>query len=722
MNQKSPDSMRRFYLKVNTRITLPFLLITIIVAGLGVFAVTRLITTTIDEYLSQQLINSAQAAENAIVTLETEQLAALRSMVFTEGVAEAIIANDSETLNELIPPIVANNLIDTAIVFDANGNILYSVGFDIFAGRLVNNPIRDGFQLNSVSRVLDANTDGLGDKFVDVVADGTSYQLYISAPVVLENDRTIGAIAIGLRSNRIIRRLTEQSLASIIIYDEEGNILGTTFVAADESDITITAQQIVQFRAQVEDYSPISEITVAQIPYRTLYTDFDIRSQRIGFMAIALPTNFVIQQISVSRNIFIALFGGLFLVVAIIGIIVTRSIVKPITRLVDAARAIREGDLSHRTDLKLADELGELSTSFDQMTDHLVARHQEVEDLYVQQLEETTRRDAILSSISDAVLVRGTGDKILLANPAARDLIDSVRPHADEYRTFYNLQAQPHLLTEPRKVTLRDKHYSVLATPVMTQSQENLGYILLFRDITAMVEAERLKDEVILQLAHELRTPLSSVRSYVELIQLNENVHNQQNQNSLDKTIEQLQILEHRANQVIDVSAILTHDLHLEIANVNITTLIDDIADKYYPHLEAKKQHIGFNFPQEDVIIEGDVRQLQDVLDHLIHNASTYTREGGWIEVTVEQNASHVDIFIVDNGVGIADDALERVFDHLYHGQSDTAKDADTQGLGLGLYISREIVQAHHGSIKLRSQRDVGTMVTVTLPNKQQSE
>lgn len=723
MSQKSPDIMRRFYPKVNTRITAPFLLITIIVAGLGVFIVTRLVTTTIDERLSNQLISSAQAAENAMVTLETEQLAALRSMVFTEGVAEAIIADDSDTLNELLTPIVANNLIDTAIVFDVSGDVLYSVGFDIFAARLVNNPVRDGFQLDSITRVLGTETDSLGDKFVDVVEDGTTYQLYFSAPVVLENDITIGAIAIGIRSNRIIRRLTEQSLAGIILYDEQGVILGTTFVSADETDIAVTALQIDQFRVQVEAYSPISEITVTEIPYRTLYTDFDIRSHRIGFMAVALPTNFVIQQISMSRNIFIGLFGGLFLVVSIIGIVVTRSIVRPITRLVDATRAIREGDLSRRTSLKLPDEFGELSTSFDQMTDRLVARNQEVEGLYIHQLEETTRRDAILSSISDGVLVRGTGDQILLANPAARDLIESVRPHADAYRIFYNLQAQPHLLTEPQAITLLNKHYSVLATPVITQNREVLGYIVVFRDITAMVEAERLKDEMILQLSHELRTPLSSVRGYVELIQLlNKNVLNKQSEDFLYKTMDQLHILERMVNQVIDVSAILADDLRLEITNVNITTLVDDVTDEYYPYLEAKNQHIGFNSPEEDVIIEGDARQLQDVIDHLIRNASSYTKNGGWVEVTLEQNPNHVDLFIVDNGVGIVEDELERVFDRMYRGQSADAGETDTRGLGLGLYISREIIQAHQGSIKLRSQPDIGTMVTVTLPNRQRSE
>jgi two-component system, OmpR family, sensor histidine kinase VicK len=720
MTQAKSDGLRRYYPKVNTRITAPFLLITIIIAGLGVFIVTRLVATTIDERLSNQLLASAQAAENAMVALETEQLTALRSMVFTEGVPEAMIAGDSESLNELLAPIVVNSLIDTAIIFDASGSVLYSVSFDATRPQLINNPVPNDFQLESVTRVLTADTDTLGDKFVDVVPHGSDYQIYISAPVVLENEITIGAIAIALNSNQVIRRLREQSLANIVLYDEEGIILAESFLSSGTTSLAITPEQLVAFSIQVEEYSPISEIIMDAVPYRALYTDFDIRSERIGFMAVALPTHFVIQQLSVSRNIFVLLFGGLFLLVAAIGIVITRSIVAPITRLVDTTRAIREGDLSRRTDLKLPDEFGELSTSFDQMTDRLVERNLEIEGLYVQQVEETLQRDAILSSISDGVLVRGMGDQILLANPAARNLIDKVRPDEEAYRTFYYLQAQPHLLTEPRAVTLVDKHYSVLATPVITQKREVMGYIVVFRDITAMVEAERLKDEMILQLSHELRTPLSSVRGYVELTQLlNASVLNAQSEDFLNKTMDQLQILERMVNQVIDVSAILADDLRLEITNVNFTSIIDTVIDEYYSAIEAKNQDIGFNSPDDDVIIEADARQLQDVVDHLIRNANSYTPTGGWIEITLEKNEATVDLFIVDNGVGIATHETDRVFERMYRGESAGAGATDTRGLGLGLYISREIVHAHHGTITLHSQPHVGTMVTVTLPIKQ---
>lgn len=152
-------------------------------------------------------------------------------------------------------------------------------------------------------------------------------------------------------------------------------------------------------------------------------------------------------------------------------------------------------------------------------------------------------------------------------------------------------------------------------------------------------------------------------------------------------------------------------------AEKRFEVVFDDGSVAMIKYIRAgKNQYIGFNYPDEDVVIEGDARQLRDVVDHLIRNATSYTPVGGWVEVTLTENPASIDLFIVDNGVGIAEDEIERVFERMYRGRSADAGETDTRGLGLGLYISREIVHAHHGTIRLHSQLQTGTMVVVTLP------
>src|SRR5262245_52961440 len=124
--QKLSAWLQRYYPRVNTRITAPFLIITVIVAALGVFIVTRLVSSSIDERINNQLLSSAQAATNALIQVESEQLAALRALVFTEGIPSAIADNDVEAINELLVPIIINNELDAVIVFDTAQTPIYS--------------------------------------------------------------------------------------------------------------------------------------------------------------------------------------------------------------------------------------------------------------------------------------------------------------------------------------------------------------------------------------------------------------------------------------------------------------------------------------------------------------------------------------------------------------------------------------------------------------------
>lgn len=712
--------LQTYYPRVNTRITAPFLAITVIVAALGVFIVTRLVSSSIDERVNNQLLSSAQAASNALVQVESEQLSALRSLVFTEGIPDAIASNDVETINERLTPIIANNALSVVIVFDTAQSPIYAANFDRTTGILSAQSLPADFALEGVERVLTLNLDEQGDKHVDILPFNTSYMFFISAPVVDSNSFIVGAITVGFESNLLLRRLTEQALANLTLYDNSGRVVATSF-RTDASAIVLPNSDFTALMSETQTFSPSRDLTIGETPYRILYTPLIIRSNTIGLLATALPTDFVVDQISISRNIFIVFFGLLFFVVTVIGVAITRSIVLPITQLVDTTRAIQEGDLSRRVGLKLPDEIGELSLSFDAMTDRLVQRSAEVEDLYSKQLEETARRDAILSSITDAVIVRGQKGNVVLLNPAAERLLEELQRDQEAFGQFMALQWQPQLLAKPRNVSFNDKHFSVLATPVFMEQKTLLGHIIVFRDITLMVQAERLKDEMILQLSHELRTPLSSVRGYVELLQLtNAAVMDKQGKGFVNKTIEQLNILERMVNQVIDVSAILAEEIELELESCNLTEIIDDVIQDNTERIRGKNQRISASLPNFPVWITADPRQLRQVFDHVIRNAHSYTFTNGWIEVQVDiDKANEVSIYIIDNGVGIAADEIGHVFERMYRGRSADAGATDTRGLGLGLFLSREIILAHQGQISIDSKPNMGTIVTITLPRSQ---
>ena len=714
--------LHRYYPRVNTRITAPFLLMTVVVAGLGVFIVTQLVSSSIAERLNNQLLSSAQAATNAMVEIESEQLTALRALVFTDGIPQAISNNDVEIVAERLAPIVLNNQLDSVIVFDSAATPIYNIGYEPFTANLISNPVSDTVDIPGIYRVLQIETDEQGDKFVDIVEVNGESVFYITAPVVNDENFIVGAIAVGFRANNVLRRLTEQALAGLIIYDVDGNIITTSLRANDEA-LTLSDDARMALWNEVQTASPFRELNINDIPYRTLYNSFEVRSRQVGVLAVALPADFVIEDISVSRNAFIVLFGTLFFVVIVIGVIVTRSITSPINKLVDTTRAIQEGDLSRRVGLNQPDEIGELSLSFDNMAERLVARNQEVEDLYAQQIEETARREAILSSISDAVIVRGQNGNVVMMNPAAQNLLNELEAYPESFSEFMELQWQPERLTEPRSLSVEDRHFSVLATPVYAGDRRAPGHIIVYRDISRLVEAEKLKDEMILQLSHELRTPLTSVRGYVELLKLmNATSLDKQSQSFINKAMDQLIILERMVNQVIDVSAYLAEEIELEIEIFDLAAVLDEVLAAHQETIRGRFQRLSVYRPPTPVRIDGDPIQLRDVIDHILRNAISYTTEGGHISVTLDYvDSQFVEVVIIDNGAGIAPDELDRVFDRLYRGRSADAGETDTRGLGLGLFMSREVVDAHNGRITIDSEQGKGTIVTVLLPIKQES-
>ncbi|MEO1165767.1 MAG: ATP-binding protein [Chloroflexota bacterium] len=711
--------LERFYPRVNTRITAPFLLITIIVAGLGVFIVTQLVSSSIADRLNNQLLSSAQAATNAMVEIEQEQLAALRALTFTTGIAEAIADNDVEGVAERLAPITLNNQLDSVVVYDSAQTPIYNIGYDALNGGLIVSPVPEEIAVAGIGRVLTLERDEQGDKFVDVVMTGDDTYFYITAPVVNDENFIVGGIAVGVRASSVLRRLTEQALANLVIYDESAMILATSF-RGDPTSLALTEAQQTQLQAELVSGTPFREFTINERPYRLLYSPFEIRSEPIGFLVTALPTDFVVEQVSISRNALIVLFGILFFVVIAIGLLVTRSIVRPINQLVDTTRAIQDGDLSRRVGLRQPDEIGELSSSFDSMAERLVLRNQEVEDLYTHQLEETARRDAILSSISDAVIVRNRENEVVMLNPAAEKLWRDLQSNPEAWHRIINRPWHKTALHEQQTVSVDDERFfSVLATPV-SLSGRLLGYITVYRDISEMVRAERLKDEMILQLSHELRTPLSSVRGYVELLQLmNAANFDRQSQSFVDKTVGQLTILERMVNQVIDVSALIAEDIEPEIEIFDVAELLKGAIADHHPHYREKHQHLSLQKPSTPVRIDGDPYLLREVFDHLLRNAHNFTPENGHISVTLDYVDSQlIEIVVIDNGAGIDADDLPRVFDRLYRGQSAGAGETDARGLGLGLFMSKAIIEAHHGVIGIDSAEGKGTIVTIELPIK----
>lgn len=712
---------RLLYPNISTRITGPFLLAVAIVAGLGVFIVTRLVAGSLQERFSNQLLDSASAATSSIVDTEREQLATLRLMAFTEGMDGALATGDVARLEELIRPVATNAEVDEVIVFDRDGQGVLQLirGPQLSLDYTTSSP-PDITNWLSVQHVLAAGPDALGDKYIDIVAAGSDYMFYISAPVLDGEEQLVGGISVGMRLQRLVEIASSQALSSVALYHHDGTGLGSTFREVNISQLLPDRITFNGLISQTQSKSPIVQKDANGVSYQVLYVPFRLRSQLVGIMAVGLPTNFIVEKIGTSRNSFGVLFAALFLVVGAIGLLTSRSIVRPVDRLVDTTRAIRDGDLTRRVGLTTPDELGELAISFDHMTGQLLKRNEEIEALYHQQLRTTAQWEAVLANIGDAVIVQDPGGVVILRNQAAETLVTAIRHDAHDSQLYNSISQHPEMYEQPRSIQFSNHHYSVQAKSVHLPSGDLMGHVLAFRDITALVESERLKDNLILQMSHELRTPLTAARGYVDLVRTFEE-HNltDEGQRFIDNSLGSMTTLQRMIDQVIDVSSIITDRFTVAFYQVNIAELIVECAERWSHVAEARQLSLSVTLPTDEIWMHGDSRYLPQMLDYLVSNACNYTLPDGTVELWAVPKSDHVLIYVSDTGVGIAPDEIDRVFERMYRGRSAGAGETDTRGLGLGLYITKHIVEAHHGTIKLESKLDYGTVITVSLPVQQ---
>ncbi|MCI0709860.1 MAG: cell wall metabolism sensor histidine kinase WalK, partial [Chloroflexi bacterium] len=560
--------------------------------------------------------------------------------------------------------------------------------------------------------------DVLGDKYVDIVGEPPESVFYISAPVIDEANRLIGGISVGLSTDQLVRRISNQALSTIIIYDDQGVLLAETLRASDNAVLMMDQSEYQDIYTTVENDSPIDEFEVNGNPYQVMYVPFYLRSEHIGVMGVALPTNFLVEQTATGRTFLAGLFSALFVTVIIVGILTARTITRPVSRLIDTTRAIREGDLSRRVQLRVPDELGELGLSFDHMTDELVSSYQRISTLYDTQVTETARREAVLASIGDPVIVLDDHGKTIFRNRAAGQMIDEAKRATNWAQIIDRMLGQASTLVEnPQRVYMGDNIFDVIATPVLIDEENTLGHVIVFRNLTAILRAEQMKDQLMAQMSHELRTPMTAVRGYVDLVRMIDlEKLSESGADFLEKAVEGMSAMESMLNQVVDVNAMMANRFNILPADIDLVEIIPSQLEEWRPRLEKKSQSFEIIVEVDELQVLADPIYITQVVDHLMSNAWNYTLREGSITAVLKREGDHAVFSIKDTGVGISEEEIGQIYDRMFRGGAAQAGDTDSRGLGLGLYISKNIIDAHHGAIEVRSERHVGTTATVKLP------
>jgi signal transduction histidine kinase len=743
----------RLHASIGTKIILPYLMLALVVGGVGAFVVTRLVTNSLQERFNNQLLDAGRIVAEGMVRFEQERLAVLRAVAGTEGVPESLMAGDREALSTLVPQLIANSNTDAVELLDLDGTEVYGWQHPL-GGRGSAGEERSGAdfsQLEEVRRVLQGFVDEFGPKRALLLQTDYGPMICSVGPVYLTGPNgeleLVGAVLVGTYTRKVVIDLSETAVSRVTLYDRKGAVIDTTLGGGQEA-IAQSLQEPPEQYASVTQHlaeSPgryrvvvsaenevlLREVEVLGQRYVLAYGDWRLRGQSFGLFSVALPSNFIVSAAATSRKSLSLLFSVATLAVFAIGFAVARRLIGPLNRLVQTSIAVAQGDLERRTGIQREDEIGRLANSLDVMTERLVERNRELAERNLQLIEQASELKAILNGIADGVIVLDPQGQIMSANPAAQQILDEVAhdsglslPRELAPSRLTGAEASPQAdqvlgaitQEQPQRCQLGNRVLSALAAPVTTPSGEELRTVVVLRDITREVEAEQLKDGFITSISHELVTPLTAIKGYGDLLIKTAN-------GSLDKTqygflevirTNTTQLMRH-INKLIDISQIQAGTLALRQEHFYFADLVEEVCERWREQLAAKDLSLRVRLSGGRARVYGDRDRLAWAIDNLLSNAYNYTLASGRVEVRLHREADdQVRLDVIDTGVGVANVDQPYLFSPFFRASNELT--FDVRGVGLGLFITRSIVELHGGHAWAESELGVGSTFSLAMP------
>ncbi len=714
---------------IRSKIVLPYLILTLIVAIVGLYVVTNLVASSLDERLTNQLLEAGRVVSDSVARQEMEHLKIARTIGSTTGLAEALQSGDQDQVFGLAQPTVSVRKLENLIIVDTEGQtMLHSLQQDDGSFQFVGDEF-DASQLWMVQRLLETNDPNSMPKRGIVLNTVDQRYYYLTAvPIGLEGE-TVGVIVVGTSLRSLLFQIKNSALADVVIHLDGGKAIAATFVAEQAEDAQSLMDELSITPAQYEAVLSDPEMVTGENErvrgrwYRLARAPLRVADDTLGVFTVALPSSFIVQTGTTSRNTYTLVFTSAMMVVVLLGYFIAQRITGPIQRLVQTSQAVAEGDLNKRTGIASEDEIGVLATTFDEMTVRLSKRTRDLE-------EALGRLRAILSSIGDGVVLEDLDGNFIPLNATAENILEDLTDQfmlgsLHDFSTGGQPQTQatsnPWLL-DRRRFEVGEKVINAHSASVQTEDGDQLGVVIVLRDVTAQVEAERLKDAFITQISHELRTPLTAIKGYSDLLVISASDALNGDQLNFLRTISRhTENLASMINTLLDFSEMEAGgELGLRQHPTQLLSIVDDIADKWRDRMEEENLALEVKKPPDLPLVNADAKRLQWAFINLVRNAVEYTPAGGQVTLRLFKHDGYVQFDVSDTGVGIPEEEQKYLFDRFY--RVDQARKDESRGLGLGLYVTKAIVEAHGGKISVDSVEGAGSTFSVQLPQMPNDE
>lgn len=440
-------------------------------------------------------------------------------------------------------------------------------------------------------------------------------------------------------------------------------------------------------------------------------------SEITGVIYLETSLESVYGQLANINDIFLK--GSIIALVisVLIGILVARAITKPIIEMRRQAQKMARGDFSQKVNVYGSDEISQLAVTFNHLNDRLKHSMATIE-------KERSKLSSVLANMSEGVIATDNKGQITLINEAAGKLLGRNPNYLINQSLLKYLELEDKVdgmteLQESGSIILdfsTEEIFLVRAnfSTIFDDYEKVSGFITVLSDVTEEERIENERKEFVSNVSHELRTPLTTLRSYLEALTEGAWKDEEIAPRFLEVTQNETERMIRMVSSLLQLSRMDSKADTLYRRKIDFTSFFHEIIDRFDMNVKDDRIILNREIPNDDAYVWMDRDKMTQVLDNIISNAIKYSPDGGVINLKVEKKMRHIVVSIEDNGIGIAYDKLDKIFDRFY--RADKARTRDLGGTGLGLAITQEIVENHHGQIWVDSKEGKGTTIYFTLP------
>lgn len=402
------------------------------------------------------------------------------------------------------------------------------------------------------------------------------------------------------------------------------------------------------------------------------------------------------------------------LIAVVLGYLLSKTITTPIKNLTDRAEKIAEGEFEIGEESPSKDEIGVLTNTFRTMGQRLRETVQEV-------ASQNTKLEKIMEYSTDGIVAFDTEGELLHINPSAKKYL-SIREENIRFDEFFSnifsdVSLGDFLYLNQDKQIIKESDYNDYYLKFhfgsFKYSDDTVGGVIVdVQNVTESRKLELSRREFVANVSHELRTPLTTVKAYIETLESGE-VDAMMQTKFLDTIHRETDRMTRLVSDLLILSR-LDNGVKLNLTRMSIEPILRDITEKLQFEARKKNQSLSYTMLNEIPAIPIDYDRMQQVIINIVSNAIKYTPNNGSVKLYSSYVSDNAIIRIVDNGMGIPEKDVKRIFERFY--RVDKARSREQGGTGLGLAIAKEIVNAHAGDISLESRLNEGTEVVITLP------